>query len=126
MHKAKLYAKALKAALEGKSSNEEKKIIRRFKELLKKRGDLRIAYHVEQEFKLLQEDGTPAEVITAEPLSQDAKTDMKKTLEKKGFSMKETVDPNLIGGTAVFLGTEYMIDGTVRGKLNRIAKLLRL
>jgi F0F1-type ATP synthase delta subunit len=38
--------------------------------------------------------------------------------------MKEVVEPDVIGGFAIFLGKDYMIDGTVQGRLQKIAKLL--
>ena len=49
---------------------------------------------------------------------------MEQSLAKKNYVMEEKVDPAVIGGVALFLGNEYVVDGTARGKLQRIATLL--
>ena len=46
------------------------------------------------------------------------------SLAKKRYIMEEKVDPGVIGGVALYLGNDFVIDGTIRGKLKRISKLL--
>ncbi|MCH7552292.1 F0F1 ATP synthase subunit delta [Patescibacteria group bacterium] len=119
MHKTKMYAKALLEVLEGKSEKEQKLVAQRLKQLLKKRGDLRLLSAIVKEVESLQQ-GNPAQVVTAFKLSEQARSMVKKYLEQKGFSMQEKVDAHVLGGIAVYLGKEYMIDGTVRGKLQKL------
>lgn len=114
-----MYAKALLDTLEGKSEKEQKDIAQRLKQLLKKRGDLRLLSAILKEVESLQQ-GNSAQVVTAFKLSEQRRNMVKKYLEQKGFSMKEKVDARVLGGIAVYLGKEYMIDGTVRGKLQKL------
>jgi len=125
-NKARQYARALMEALKGKTQKEAEGIVKRLKQLLKRRGDLRLIYQVEKEFIKMEaeREGVPAEVVTATVLSDQTRKEMEQSLEKKGFTMRERVEQDLIGGTAIFLGKEQLIDGTIRGRLNRIAKLL--
>ena len=119
MHKAKMYAKAFLEAAEGKTEEEQKHVAQRLRQLLKKRGDLRLLSHILKEIESLQQ-GNPAQVVTAFKLSEQAKSTLEKSLEQKGFSMQEKVDAHVIGGIVMYLGKEYMIDGTVRGKLQKL------
>ena len=119
MHKAKMYAKAFLEAAEGKTEEEQKHVAQRLRQLLKKRGDLRLLSHILKEIESLQQ-GNPAQVVTAFKLSEQAKSTLEKSLEQKGFSMQEKVDAHVIGGIVMYLGKEYMIDNTVRGKLQKL------
>ena len=115
-------------ALEEKTQKEAERIVKRLKQLLKRRGDLRLIYKVEKEFIKMEaeREGVSAEVVTASVLSDQTRREIEQNLEKKGFAIQERVEPDVIGGIAVFLGKEQLVDGTVRGRLNRIAKLLAL
>ena len=127
-NKARQYARALLEALEEKTQKEAERIVKRLKQLLKRRGDLRVIYQVEKEFIKMEaeREGVSAEVVTASVLSDQTRREIEQNLEKKGFAIQERVEPDVIGGIAVFLGKEQLVDGTVRGRLNRIAKLLAL
>ena len=118
MHKAKVYAKAL-VALNGKTEEEQKLVAQRLKQLLKKRGDLRLLSAILKETENLQQ-GNRAQIVTASKLSEQARNTLKESLEQKGFSMQEKVDAHVIGGIAMYLGKEYMIDATVRRKLQKL------
>ncbi|MCH7604447.1 F0F1 ATP synthase subunit delta [Patescibacteria group bacterium] len=124
-NKARRYARALMEALEEKTQKEAERIVKRLKQLLKRRGDLRLIYQIEKEFINMEteKEGMSAEVVTASVLSDQARGEIEQSLEKRGFKMRERVEPDVIGGTAIFLGKEQLIDGTIRGRLNRIAKL---
>ena len=63
-------------------------------------------------------------MVSAEPLLKETRMHMEQSLAKKNYVMEEKVDPAVIGGVALFLGNEYVVDGTARGKLQRIATLL--
>jgi len=70
-NKARQYARALMEALKGKTQKEAERIVQRLKQLLKRRGDLRLIYQVEKEFIKMEaeKEGVPAEVVTATVLS---------------------------------------------------------
>lgn len=124
--KAKIYAKVLLEVVEGKSKQEAEKIVKNLLLLLRKRGDIRLGFRVVRELQNLEEEkeGKPGLVVSAKPLYAELKQRLENSLSKKGFAMKESVHPSVMGGLAIFLGREYMIDGTVRGKLSKLAKSL--
>ena len=125
--KASLYAKVLVQSLESAPEQKQKEIAARFKNLLKKRGDLRHVSAVLQEFAKLWEErkGKIARVISAKELPLSFVSLVRSTLKKKGYQIKEEHDENLIGGAAVFLGNEYLFDNTVRGKLQKLKAVLK-
>lgn len=67
-----------------------------------------------------------AEIISARPLSQAQKDNLREGLEKKlGHSVKLecTLDETLIGGAMIRLG-DMIIDGSARGKLEQLSQNL--
>lgn len=123
--KTTLYASALVGALEGVSEKEQRTRIARLKNLLKKRGDTRLLSALLYEFAKMwaARKGTIALVVSAGPPSF-LKAAMQKTLKKKGYQVQEKQDPALLGGSAVFLGNEYLVDNSVRGKLRKMQSFL--
>ena len=115
--KAKTYAQAMVESLDGLSEKEAAKRVKNLKILLQKRGDFKQLSKILYEFSRAWKEwkGQIAEVVTAEPLSSKARESMEKSLKKKGYIMEERIDPSVIGGTALYLGRDYMIDGTIRG-----------
>lgn len=125
--KAKTYAAVMVEALDGVSEKEAVKRAKSLKILLQKRGDFKQLSKILQEFSRAWRErrGSVAEVVSAEPLSSKAREDMEKSLKKKGYVMEERIDPSVIGGTALYLGRDYVIDGTIRGKLKRISNIVK-
>ena len=77
-------------------------------------------------YKAEDEGYVEVEVSTAYALSKDAKQDVTATLEKtlgKKIHMNVTVDKSLIGGILVRAG-DRVIDGSIRGRLQQLAKRL--
>ena len=126
--KTSLYAKALVESLDGVSEKEVRTRIVRFKTLLKKRGDLRLLSAVLAEFAKLweQRKGKVASVVFARKPSALLSGLMKRTLQKQGYSVKEEQNELLIGGAAVFMGNEYLLDNSVQGKLHKLRTLLKI
>jgi len=63
-----------------------------------------------------------AEITSAMPLSEPERKSLTAKLEsqsKKKVEASYAVDPSLLGGVMVQLG-DYVLDGTVRGSLNRL------
>ena len=127
-NKAKTYAKAMVAAFDGVSEKEAKKRAQILKRVLYKRGDSKHISKILQEFSHAwkERNGKTAITLTAEPLPDKIKKQFETTLSKKQYIMEEKVDPGVIGGIALFLGNDFLIDGTIRGKLKRISKLLTM
>lgn len=77
-------------------------------------------------YKAEDEGYIDVEVISAYSLSKEAKHDLTTTLEKtlgKKIHMNVTVDKSLIGGVLVRAG-DKVIDGSIRGRLQQLAKRL--
>jgi len=77
-------------------------------------------------FKAEDEGYVEVEVLTAYSLSKEAKQDFTATLEKtlgKKIHMNVTVEKSLIGGILVRAG-DRVIDGSIRGRLQQLAKRL--
>lgn len=124
--KAKTYAQVMVESLDGVSEKETAARVKNLKVLLQKRGDFKQLSKILQEFSRAWKErkGQIAEVVSAEPLSSKVRESMTESLKKKGYIMEERIDPSVIGGTALYLGRDYMIDGTIRGKLKRISKIV--
>ena len=120
--KARLYAKALKEVLEKAPQKKVKGIALRLKLLLKKRGDLRHLPSVLKEFEEFwtERKGKLARVTLAKSQSVALKAKLVSKLRKIGFQYKEEIRSEIIGGLAIFLGKEYLIDNTVRSKLAKL------
>jgi len=120
--KARLYAKALKEVLEKAPQKKVKGIALRLKLLLKKRGDLRHLPSVLKEFEefWIERKGKLARVALAKSQSVELKAKLVSKLRKIGFQYKEEIQPEVIGGLAIFFGKEYLIDNTVRSKLAKL------
>ena len=132
--KAKTYAKVLAETLEEASEAEArldaarqaKEKAQRFKLMLRKRGDAKYASEILREFvKAWKERKGPiATVVSAESLAPAIRKEMEQSLATKNYRVEEKVDKSVIGGIAVFLGNNFLIDGTIRGKLKRISAML--
>jgi F0F1-type ATP synthase delta subunit len=106
MRKAKRYAKLLR---------ETQADPKRFVGLLKRRGDLRLLSEIQKEFQR-DKDGRVAEVISVKEVPQA----LTESLERKGYLVKRRHDKSVLGGAAVILSNEYLIDNTVRGQLQKL------
>ena len=127
-NKAKTYAGVMVQSLNGATEKEAARKIQRLKKLLYKRGDFKQASSILREFSRAwrERDGKIATVVSAEALSGKAKATIEKSLAKSGYVLVDRVDEGVIGGTALYLGNEYVIDGTIKGKLQRFSKLLTI
>ena len=124
--KAKTYAKAMVEAFDGLSEKEAKKKAQILKRMLYKRGDSKQISKILQEFARAwkERNGQVATVVAAEALSEKTRKQIEQSLSREKYIIEEKVDPGVIGGVALYLGNDYVIDGTIRGKLKRISKLL--
>ena len=70
---------------------------------------------------------TTAEVVTARPLNDDQLAALKQQLRTRAgrdVAIDATVDPNILGGIVVKLGSQQ-IDASIRTKLNRLALAMK-
>jgi F-type H+-transporting ATPase subunit delta len=70
---------------------------------------------------------TTAEVVTARPLNDDqlaALNAQLRTRAGRDVAIDATVDPNILGGIVVKLGSQQ-IDASIRTKLNRLASAMK-
>lgn len=120
--KARMYGRVLQEVLEKTPESKQKALFKRFKELLKKRGDLRLLSGAVQEFQGAWENrkGNIAQVIFAKAPSAAMRQSTEKALKRKGFAYQEKLDSSLIGGAKIFLGNELLIDNSIRGKLRTL------
>lgn len=118
--KARIYGEILKEVLEKTPEQKRKALFQNFKNLLKKRGDLKLLARAVQEFKTAWENrkGKKGTVVFATHPSQKARKHIAKVLKRKGFVYEQIVDSALVGGAEIFLGNDYLIDNSIKGKLN--------
>ena len=121
--KVRIYARVLHEVLKGVSLAEQKKRIHVFKEILKKRGDMKISHGVLQEFHRLQEEqkGKMGEAISARQLVPAVRAALASKLKSMKFVLRDRVDPSVIGGMALFLGKEFLIDNTIIARLRKLS-----
>ena len=114
-------------ALDGSSEKEARETMQAIKRLLYKRGDFKHVSRILQEFERAWQErkGKIATVVTAFPLAEKTKIAIEKSLEKSGYAKQEQIDKDVIGGMALYLGNEYVIDGTIKGILQRMVKILK-
>jgi F0F1-type ATP synthase delta subunit len=121
--KVRIYAKVLHESLKGVSLIEQKKRMHIFKEILKKRGDMKISHGILQEFQKLEREqtGRVAKAISAKHLSPSVKTALVSRLQSMKFTLEDHIDPRVIGGVALFLGKEFLIDNTILARLRKLS-----
>lgn len=123
--KTRRYASALLSVLKEASQKEQKERIIRFLQLLKKRGDFKIVGQVMREFsKIWQEkDGEIAKMYVAKDEHHEV---LERAIIKKGYTVEKEVEKRLLGGIAVFLGNHTMIDNSIKGRLERVGRMLNI
>ena len=92
-----------------------------------RKGELRNVIRAYRRLAADHRGETTAEVITARPLNDDQLAALKQQLRTRAgrdVSLDATVDPNILGGLVVKLGSQ-MIDASIRTKLNRLAMAMK-
>ncbi len=122
--KIRRYVKALVGSLlKARTRKEAAAMLGNFFLLVKRRGDTKFLRAILREAKSEYETkgGKVAELVSAAPLSPAARKKTLSLLKPKGFgAVVARVNPELLGGSALFLGNEYLMDGTLREKLYRM------
>ena len=126
--KMRIYAKVLYEVLKGVSLSEQKKRIQVFKGILKKRGDMKISHGILQEFGRLEKEqkGKIGQVVSARALAPSVKTALASKLKSMKFVLQPRIESSVIGGVALFLGKEFLIDNTILARLRKLSYGKRL
>lgn len=105
--------------------------IKNFVRLIAENNRLRVIPEIYRQFIVLQEASAnvvEAEVVTAQTLSPELKQQLVVALEKRTkakVQLHNRIDENLLGGAQIRVGDE-LIDGSILGKLQRLAHYLQL
>lgn len=121
-YRASQYAEALWSALEEKSEVAQKKIIKRFGELLavhQATGKARAIYAAYEKLELAKQGMRSVHLETVNPASDKLKKEIHTALGKN-VHIKEIVNPNMIGGIKILVDDEILIDGSVRRQINHM------
>jgi F-type H+-transporting ATPase subunit delta len=127
---ARQYAQTLYDLTDGKSNSEVEKSVADFARYIYRNRKLKLAGKIIEHFSRIynSENGiVEAEVVTREKISAETEKKAKHFIKEK-FGAKEvvlrnTVDENIKGGIIMKVGDE-VVDGSVRGKLGELKKVL--
>ena len=121
-YRSSQYAQALYVATEGKSEAEQKKIIKRFVELLVRHRVIGKAHAISAAYEklALQKRGERlVQIETATPASEKLKQEIRTVLGKNIY-IKERVNPQVLGGVKMLVDDEILIDASVKRQLERM------
>ncbi|HHD92191.1 MAG TPA: hypothetical protein ENL06_01025 [Candidatus Portnoybacteria bacterium] len=116
MTKSKQYAIALYQTVKNKNEQEIQKLLGNFFSIVKKNGDRFLLKQILNHFQqIAQKNGdlNHLKIITAQgykdlPLSADWN------------EVKKEIQPNIIGGVIAIINHQYLIDNSIKGKINKI------
>ena len=92
-----------------------------------RKNELRAVIRAFKRLSAEQRGETTAEIVTARPLNDDQMAALKAQLRTRAgrdVAIDATVDPNILGGIVVKLGSQQ-IDASIRTKLNRLAAAMK-
>jgi F-type H+-transporting ATPase subunit delta len=92
-----------------------------------RKGELRSVIRAFRRLAAEHRGEATAEVITARPLNDDQLAQLRQQLRTRAgrdVNIDATVDPSLLGGIVVKLGSQQ-IDASIRTKLNRLAQAMK-
>lgn len=120
------YAEILYALTEGQNANEIPKILKTYLAFLSRKKALGKIKKILDKFEIIESEKkgiVNAQLISANPLTTSEKSEIKNVLldelKIKEVILNERIDEELIAGWKI--KTEnYLIDGSTRGKLNKL------
>ncbi len=127
----KQYAKALYESVEGKDKKEIKVVVKNFAQLLiAHRQENKLDEIIKYFLKIVdeKEGRIKAKVITAKPLDSRMATEIKKYLinlvNAREVILESKVDPRILGGVIIQY-KDKVIDGSLRGRLEKLGEVMR-
>ena len=116
------YAEALAGATEGKSEAEQKRIVKRFSDLLVRHRMIGRAKMicVAYEKLVLQKKGMRSvRIETATPASEKIKKEIH-TMLGKNIHIEAITNPDVLGGIRIVVDDEILIDASVRRQMENM------
>ena len=116
------YAKALFAACHEKSDAEQKKIIKRFTDLLVRHqamGKTHAICAAYEKLELRNKGMRSVRLETASLASEKLKNEIHRVLGKN-IHIKEVVNPDLLGGLKILIDDEILIDASARRQMEEL------
>ena len=127
---ARAYAVSLYQVLKEAPKQDHPQLIKSFLNRVFKNRDFRLMDKILEELdKYIDEVNKTlkVKVTSAHPLNkkiqQEIKEMIKKELDAKEVQLEEEVDSELIGGVVLHWG-DYLVDGSVKNRLNKLKKSL--
>lgn len=122
----KKYAQALYESSRGKSGAESEKIAKAFVALLDHYHDRSLLPRIlglYEKIRRQQEGIIKVETITAKKLTSKIKGEIEKRFNGK-VEVDEKVHPEVLGGVKLIINDEYQVDGTLKGRVDKLYKAL--
>jgi len=119
---AHIYAKALIDVIKSSKPEDEGRIIKNFTKLIQNNGDETHSRKIIEETARLsrKNSGTHNVVIeSARAMSSNNKKGVANFI-KPGDTVIEKINPELIAGTRIVIDDEMQLDGTLKGKLDKV------
>ena len=116
------YAEALAAATEGKNEAEQKRIVKRFSDLLLRHrviGRARMIYAAYEKIVLQKKGMRSVRIETASPASEKIKKEIHAMLGKN-IHIEEITNPDLLGGITIVVDDEILIDASVKRQMGNL------
>ena len=116
------YAEALVAATEGKGEAEQKRIVKRFADLLARHrmiGKARMICVAYEKIVLRKKGMRSVWIETAIPASEKIKKDIQAMLGKN-IHIEATTNPDVLGGITIVVDDEILIDASVRRQMENM------
>ncbi len=120
-YSAKHYAQALSESLRSAEGNEFSMRVKAFFGIVRKRKDLKLLPSILKMVEGLIQ-GKSTEALSAKKLSQETLVQIQKIFGVE-HAVKEKISPGLIGGM-ILMWDDWRVDGSVRGKLQKLKSAL--
>ena len=118
------YAEALYDICEGKGEAEQKKIIKKFVEILVRHQAVHKAreiYTAYEKLNLRKQGLRGVRLETVTPATEKLKQEVKAILGKDIY-IEEVMNPNLLGGVTILIDNEILIDASVKRQIEDLFK----
>jgi F0F1-type ATP synthase delta subunit len=123
----KQYAISLYEATENLSENKAKEIIKNFVEVLKQNNDLGIGGKIIKEYYKhyqKQKNISKIKIKSREKISPEIMNGIMKKFENQ-VEIEEEIDSGIIGGIALEINENLLIDGSINKKLENIRSAIK-
>ncbi len=120
------YAKALYESLKDVKEDNVDPVFKNFYTILLRNNDLKLINKIIEKIEEIDKEErgvVEVEVTGAKKIDQDLVSKLRNLIGEKA-EIKEKIDPNLIGGLKIQIN-DLLIDGSIKGKLNKLRQSLK-